>query len=61
VCPGEAGTAKGGLKVTETCFAGDEGGSLEIGIQAPVSNHLWVLQTKAVVMSAKEKADLSVR
>jgi hypothetical protein len=33
----------------------DEGRSFEIGIQVQVSNRLWVLQSKVVVLSANGK------
>ena len=38
-----------------SCFARDESRSLGIGIQVQISNHLWVLQSKIVVLSAKGK------
>lgn len=37
------------------CFVGDDGRPIEIGIQVQVSNHLWVLQSKVVVLSANGK------
>jgi hypothetical protein len=37
------------------CFVGDDGRPIEIGIQVQVSNRLWVLQPKVVVLSANGK------
>jgi len=42
-------------QATEQCFVKDGGRPSEIGIQVLVSNHLWVLWSKAMVLSAEEK------
>jgi len=39
----------------DTCFIRDEEGPLGINIQVWVSNRLWVLQSKVVVLNAKGK------
>ena len=42
-------------QATEQCFVKDGGRPSEIGIQVLVSNHLWVLWSKAMVLSAERK------
>ena len=69
VCPEGMFAMKGGDKVDITCFIRDEGlwvvscfyRPIEADIQVWASNHLWVLQSKAAVLSAKEKAVQTVR
>ena len=45
----------------QQCCANDGGRSAETAMQVEVSNHLKMLQTKAVVLSVKEKAVIAVR
>ena len=43
------------------CCTNDEGRSLEVGVQAQASNHLKRLGLRALVVSVREKAEVSVR
>jgi len=55
VCPEETGTKKGGKNVAESYFTRDGGRSPGIGNQVLTPNHPWVLQSKAMVLSARGK------
>ena len=42
-------------QATEQCFVKDGGRPSEIGIQVLISNHLWVLWSNTMVLSAERK------